>query len=142
VNPDAREVLSQRYGNRPVSEADRGLAQKRLVLSARDRGRFLQDAAVRQTHTRGIMTPLIVDMGQDPDVQLRIDSYSVPAEAQAEFEVAIQGSVAILETLPGFRGHLAFKKASGGSCLQHRHDCGLARPRGDRERNQRGAGAL
>jgi heme-degrading monooxygenase HmoA len=63
------------------------------------------------------MTPLLIDFDKDPDVQLRIDSYSVPAEARAEFEAGMQRSVAFLETLPGFRGHLACEKASGGSAF-------------------------
>jgi hypothetical protein len=61
------------------------------------------------------MTPLLIDFEKDPDVQLRIDSYSVPAEARAEFEQGMQRSLAFLEALPGFRGHLACVKTSGGS---------------------------
>jgi enamine deaminase RidA (YjgF/YER057c/UK114 family) len=61
------------------------------------------------------MTPLLIDLDKDPDLQLRIDSYSVPAEARAEFEAGMQRSLAFLETLPGFRGHLACEKAGGAS---------------------------
>jgi heme-degrading monooxygenase HmoA len=62
------------------------------------------------------MTSLI-DLDKDPDVHIRLDSYCVPAEARAEFEAGVQRSVALLETLPGFRAHLALAKESGGSAF-------------------------
>ena len=62
------------------------------------------------------MTSLI-DLDKDPDVHIRLDSYCVPAAARAEFEAGVQRSVALLETLPGFRAHLALAKESGGSAF-------------------------
>lgn len=62
------------------------------------------------------MTSLI-DLDKDPDVHIRLDSYRVPAEARAEFEAGVQRSVALLETLPGFRAHLALAKESAGSAF-------------------------
>lgn len=61
------------------------------------------------------MTSIAIDIDKDPDVQLRIDTFSVPTEARPEFEAAMQRSVALLETQPGFRGHLAFEKTTGSS---------------------------
>ena len=63
------------------------------------------------------MTPLTIDADTHPDVQLRIDSFTVPAAARAEFEAAMHRSAALLETLPGFLGHLAFEKTSGSSAF-------------------------
>lgn len=57
------------------------------------------------------------DLDKDPDVHIRLDSYCVPNEARAEFEAGVQRSVAFLETLPGFRAHLALAKESGGSAF-------------------------
>lgn len=63
------------------------------------------------------MTSLIINPQRNPGVQLRIDSFNVPAGARPEFEAGMQRSVAFLETLPGFRGHLAFEKTSGSSAF-------------------------
>jgi heme-degrading monooxygenase HmoA len=62
------------------------------------------------------MTSLI-DLDRDPDVQIRLDSYHVPAGARAEFEADVKQSVVFLETLPGFRAHLALAKTSGPSAF-------------------------
>jgi hypothetical protein len=62
------------------------------------------------------MTSLI-DLDRDPDVQNRLDSYHVPAGARAEFEADVKRSVVFLETLPGFRAHLALAKTSGPSAF-------------------------
>lgn len=62
------------------------------------------------------MTSLI-DLDKDPDVHIRLDSYCVSTEARAEFEAGVQRSVAFLETLRGFRAHMALAKKSGGSAF-------------------------
>ena len=62
------------------------------------------------------MTSLI-DLKSEPDVQIRLDSFCVPADARAEFEAGVERSVAILETLPGFRAHLTLAKTSGTSAF-------------------------
>jgi heme-degrading monooxygenase HmoA len=56
---------------------------------------------------------IAIDLDADPDLQFRIDNFSVPEEARAEFEQAMHRNLAFLETLPGFRGHLMFEKTDG-----------------------------
>jgi hypothetical protein len=63
------------------------------------------------------MTPFTIDVDADSDLQLRLDSFHVPAEARPEFVAGVQRSVSFLETLPGFRAHLAFEKVSGDSAF-------------------------
>src|SRR5262245_36772412 len=57
----------------------------------------------------------IIDLDRDPGVQLRIDSFNVPAAARHEFEVAMERNLGFIKTLPGFKWHMAFEKASGPS---------------------------
>ena len=56
---------------------------------------------------------ITIDLESDPELQFRIDNFSVPEGARAEFEQAMHRNLAFLETLPGFRGHLVFEKTSG-----------------------------
>src|SRR5262249_53996099 len=57
----------------------------------------------------------MLDFDKQPTMQFRIDSFSVPAAARAEFEAAMRRNLAFIQTLPGFIGHLAFEKTSGPS---------------------------
>ena len=61
------------------------------------------------------MTAFNLDFEQHPDLRFRIDSFSVPASARAEFEAAMKRNMAFIQTLPGFLWHLAFVKATGPS---------------------------
>ena len=45
--------------------------------------------------------------------RFRIDCFTVPAAARAEFEAAVKRSMAFLETLEGFRGQVVVEKAGG-----------------------------
>ncbi len=46
-------------------------------------------------------------------LSFRVDCFTVPDAARAEFEAAIRRNMAFVETLPGFRGHVVLEKASG-----------------------------
>ena len=63
------------------------------------------------------MTPFTIDVDADPDLQLRLDTYCGPAEARAEFVANAQRGLSFLETLPGFRAHLALEKIGGDSAF-------------------------
>jgi heme-degrading monooxygenase HmoA len=54
-----------------------------------------------------------IDPTNHPNLQFRIDAFSLPAAARAEFEAAMDRNAAFLETLPGFLGHIVFEKTSG-----------------------------
>jgi heme-degrading monooxygenase HmoA len=58
-----------------------------------------------------------IDLETEPDLQFRIDNFSVPEGARAEFEQAMHRNLAFLETLPGFRGHLVLEKTDGPSAF-------------------------
>jgi hypothetical protein len=64
---------------------------------------------------RADMASYTLNLDQDPNLQLRIDSFSVPAAARAEFEAAMARNAAFIETLPGFRWHAVFDKVMGNS---------------------------
>lgn len=61
------------------------------------------------------MPSFFLDFAKHPKLRFRIDSFSVPAAARADFEAAMQRNLAFIQTLPGFVGHLVFDKASGPS---------------------------
>ncbi len=63
------------------------------------------------------MTTLTAAIENDPDLEFRIDSFAVPDGSRAEFEEAMRRNLAFLETLPGFRGHLVFRKTGGPTDL-------------------------
>jgi heme-degrading monooxygenase HmoA len=42
-----------------------------------------------------------------------VDAFSVPVAARSEFAAAMRRNLAFIETLPGFRGHVAFEKTGG-----------------------------
>ena len=56
---------------------------------------------------------LTIDLQAHPDLQFRIDAFTVPENARAEFESLMHSNLAFIRTLPGFGGHLVFEKASG-----------------------------
>ncbi|MDB4955806.1 MAG: hypothetical protein JWO36_3375 [Myxococcales bacterium] len=57
--------------------------------------------------------PFTIDLQAHPDLQFRIDAFSVPAPARAEFERAMDRNLAFIKTLHGFMSHAVFEKASG-----------------------------
>jgi len=60
---------------------------------------------------------LTAEIENDPNLVFRIDSFTVPEASREEFEGAMHRNLAFLETLPGFRGHLVFRKTSGPSAF-------------------------
>jgi heme oxygenase (mycobilin-producing) len=54
-----------------------------------------------------------LDFPSHPQVRFRIDSFSVPEPARAEFDAGAARSFTFLRTLPGFRGHWVFEKTGG-----------------------------
>ena len=54
-----------------------------------------------------------IDLNAHPQLQFRIDSFSVPAAARSEFEAAMRRNLAFIETLAGFQGHVVFEKTGG-----------------------------
>ena len=63
------------------------------------------------------MSALTAEFENDPNLVYRIDGFTVPEASREEFEGAMHRNLAFLETLPGFRGHLVFRKTSGPSAL-------------------------
>jgi heme-degrading monooxygenase HmoA len=63
------------------------------------------------------MPRLTIDLQNSPDLHFRIDGFSVPDAARAEFEEAMHRNMAFIQTLPGFLGHVAFEKTGGPSTL-------------------------
>lgn len=63
------------------------------------------------------MDPISIDLGRNPDLQFRIDTFNVPAAVRAEFDAVMQRNFAFIRTLPGFRGHLVFEKTGGNSAF-------------------------
>jgi heme-degrading monooxygenase HmoA len=59
------------------------------------------------------MHPLTIDLEKNPDFQFRIDAFSIPAGAREEFNATMRRNLAFLQTLPGFKSHMVFEKASG-----------------------------
>jgi hypothetical protein len=63
------------------------------------------------------MRPVSIDLQANPDLQFRIDCFSVPAASRGEFEAAMRRNLEFLETLPGFLGHVAFERTSDASAF-------------------------
>jgi Antibiotic biosynthesis monooxygenase len=61
------------------------------------------------------MATFILDFDEHPAARFRIDNFSVPTAARADFEAAMRRNLAFIETLPGFLWHLAFEKTAGPS---------------------------
>jgi heme-degrading monooxygenase HmoA len=59
------------------------------------------------------MPAIQIDLDENPNLYFRIDSFTVPDAARAEFVAAMRRNMAFIETLPGFRGHLVFEKTGG-----------------------------
>jgi len=52
------------------------------------------------------MHPITIDLRANPDLQFRIDAFSVPTAARAEFDASLHRNLAFIETLQGFQGHV------------------------------------
>jgi hypothetical protein len=70
----------------------------------------------RRVSLEGTMpSSFTLDFEKHPKLQFRIDSFSVPTAARADFEAAVRRNLDFIRTLPGFVGHLVFEKAGGPS---------------------------
>jgi heme-degrading monooxygenase HmoA len=58
------------------------------------------------------ITPLTIDIAQDPQLCFRIDTFTVPQSAREEFEAAMRRNLEFLQTLPGFRSHMVFEQTA------------------------------
>ncbi len=61
------------------------------------------------------MRPVTIDLQAHPNLQFRIDGFSVPAASRPDFEAAMRRNLTFIETLPGFLGHVVFEKTTGPS---------------------------
>lgn len=59
------------------------------------------------------MSAITIDLEKNPDLQFRIDNFSVPDASRREFEQAMHRNLAFIRALPGFLGHVAFEKTGG-----------------------------
>jgi heme-degrading monooxygenase HmoA len=61
------------------------------------------------------MRPVTIDLQSNPNLQFRIDCFSVPGASRPEFEAAMRRNLAFLETLPGFLGHVVYERTNAAS---------------------------
>lgn len=59
------------------------------------------------------MHPVHIDIENKPNQRFRVDSFFVPDAVRAEFDAQMRKSLALLQTLPGFRGHVVFERTGG-----------------------------
>jgi hypothetical protein len=62
-----------------------------------------------------------IDIEKNPELQFRIDNFSVPAAARAEFEAAMQRNLAFIQPLPGEDNATLFTRSETQctQCLWH-----------------------
>jgi heme-degrading monooxygenase HmoA len=58
------------------------------------------------------------DLAAHPDLRFRIDAFSVPAAARAEFEATMHRNLRFLESQPGFASHTVFEKTAGPTAFE------------------------
>jgi heme-degrading monooxygenase HmoA len=63
------------------------------------------------------MPAVNIDLQAHPNLQFRIDAFTVPAASRPDFETAMHRNLAFLETIHGFRGHVVFEKTAGPSAF-------------------------
>jgi heme oxygenase (mycobilin-producing) len=57
--------------------------------------------------------PLTIDLQTHPNLQFRIDAFTVPEASRSEFKALMHRNIAFIETLAGFMSHTVFEKTSG-----------------------------
>jgi heme-degrading monooxygenase HmoA len=57
----------------------------------------------------------LFDWNHHPELVVRIDSFTLPEAARAEFTATMHRNLAFIRTLEGFRGHRVFEKRAGDS---------------------------
>jgi heme-degrading monooxygenase HmoA len=72
-----------------------------------------QESSVPRSTSNPHSQPLTIDLQANPNMEVRIDSFSVPAASRAEFEAKLHENIALLQKQPGFEGHTVFEKTSG-----------------------------
>jgi heme-degrading monooxygenase HmoA len=60
-----------------------------------------------------MLKPLTIDLQAQPNLQFRIDAFTVPQASRDEFVAAMRRNLAFIETLPGFISHVVFEKTNG-----------------------------
>jgi heme-degrading monooxygenase HmoA len=63
------------------------------------------------------MPSVNIDLQAHPNLQFRIDCFTVPAASRPDFEAAMHRNLAFIETLQGFEGHVVFEKTAGPSAF-------------------------
>jgi hypothetical protein len=58
---------------------------------------------------------MTINLDVQPNLQFRVDAFSVPVAARAEFDAAMRRNQEFIQSLPGFQGHVVFEKTSGPS---------------------------
>jgi heme-degrading monooxygenase HmoA len=59
------------------------------------------------------MNPVTIDLQKHPNLQFRIDSFTVPAAVRPEFVAQMRKNLAVISKQPGFLGHVVFEKTGG-----------------------------
>jgi heme-degrading monooxygenase HmoA len=67
----------------------------------------------KTTEEAKMREPLTIDLRAHPNLQFRIDAFTVPAASRSEFEAVMHRNLAFLEKLPGFMHHMVFEKTNG-----------------------------
>ena len=60
-----------------------------------------------------LVHPLTIDLRAFPDLQFRIDAFTVPEPSRAEFEALMHRNLAFITAQPGFLNHMVFEKTDG-----------------------------
>jgi antibiotic biosynthesis monooxygenase len=68
--------------------------------------------AIPDTRFMTVRSPLLFT---HPNLQFRIDAFTVPLASRAEFEATMHHNRAFIDALPGFVHHVVFEKTSGPS---------------------------
>ena len=66
-----------------------------------------------QTTEVQMYSPFTIDLQNHPNLQFRIDAFTVPQASMAEFEALLRRNLTFLETLSGFISHMVFEKTNG-----------------------------
>jgi heme oxygenase (mycobilin-producing) len=70
-------------------------------------------ATLPQTAEVPMHTSLTIDLQTYPNLQFRVDAFTVPETSRTEFETLMRRNLSFIETLPGFMSHLIFEKSGG-----------------------------
>src|SRR5262245_36089225 len=91
------------------------VSPRRCSSSGRPHAEALKISRLWLRHREEPMPAFTLDFEKHPRLRFRIDNFSVPASARADFQAAMERNFAFIQTLRGFLWHLVFEKASGPS---------------------------